>query len=206
MASSAPINAPASSAVGALAEIRTTRPSMPRARKAMVGLVCVSTRPAMRSDSADSDVPQVLRLRERIVPRSPDRSSRWGTTAEATMCCISWGTPGTAYTTLSPTGQSRPGAVPLGLGIASPPFGTSAWRRLLAGIARPRDMNISRMASARSSRRSSAVPITSAIPSRVMSSWVGPSPPQTMTASASVRSERSVSTTRAWLSPTWTWR
>ena len=62
----------------------------------MVGLVCVSTRPAIISDRPDSDVPHVLRLRERIVPRSPDRSSRWGITAAPTMCCISWGTPGTA--------------------------------------------------------------------------------------------------------------
>ena len=79
-----------------------------------------------------------------------------------------------------------PGRCRWGWGSPRPPFGTSAWRRLLAGIARPRDMNISRMASARSSRRSSAVPITSAIASRVMSSWVGPSPPQTITASASL--------------------
>ncbi len=72
------------------------RPSIPRARKAIVGLVWVSTRPEIISESPDSDVPQVLRLRERIVPRSPERSSRCGITAEATMCRISWGTPGTA--------------------------------------------------------------------------------------------------------------
>ena len=96
--------------------------------------------------------------------------------------------------------------MPLGLGMASPPLGTSAWRRLLAGMDRPREANISRMASARSSWRSSAVPMTSAMASRVMSSWVGPRPPQTMTASASSSRRRSWSTIRAWLSPTWTWR
>ena len=36
-------------------------------------------------------------------------------------------------------GHSKPGAVPIGLGIASPPSGTSAWRRLFCGMSRSRD-------------------------------------------------------------------
>src|SRR5207248_6743741 len=42
--------------------------------------------------------------------------------------------------------------------------------------------------------------------SRVMSSWVGPSPPQTMTASLRASAWRRASTMRAWLSPTFTWK
>ena len=51
---------------------------------------------------------------------------------------------------------------------------------------RPRSANSSRMTSATaSSGTSSTPPITAAIASRVTSSWVGPRPPVTMTASAS---------------------
>ena len=102
-----------------------------------------------------------------------------------TISCISYGTPGTAYTTLpSPTGQHRPGAVPIGFGSGSPPSGTSAWRRLFCGMSRSRVRNIVAMCSASSMRRTSGTPISSAIASRVRSSWVGPIPPQMSTASA----------------------
>src|SRR3954464_33048 len=48
--------------------------------------------------------------------------------------------------------------------------------------------------------------MTAAIASRVMSSWVGPSPPQTITASARSSAWRNAPTTRSWLSPTLTWK
>ncbi len=48
--------------------------------------------------------------------------------------------------------------------------------------------------------------ITSAMASRVMSSWVGPSPPQTMTPSLRARAVRKASTIRSWLSPTAWWK
>ena len=115
---------------------------------------------------------------------SPDRRSRSGITCARTISCISYGTPGTAYTTLpSPTGQHRPGAVPIGFGSGSPPSGTSAWRRLFCGMSRRRVRNIVAMCSASSMRRTSGTPISSAIASRVRSSWVGPIPPQMSTAS-----------------------
>jgi hypothetical protein len=85
------------------------------------------------------------------------------------------------------------------------PTGTSAWRRLLSGIARLRAANISRMRAATASSGTSSTPITDAIASRVMSSCVGPSPPQTMTASARPNASRSTPTIRARLSPTFTW-
>ena len=54
------------------------------------------------------------------------------------------------------------------------PTGTIAWRRLLSGMRRPRDANMRRITSATPSSTTSSTPITSAIASRVMSSWVGP--------------------------------
>ena len=52
----------------------------------------------------------------------------------------------------------------------------------------------------------SSTPITSAIASRVRSSWVGPRPPHTMTASASVeRPAQQRAPIRPRLSPTFTW-
>ena len=42
--------------------------------------------------------------------------------------------------------------------------------------------------------------------SRVMSSWVGPSPPQQITASLRASAWRMAATMRAWLSPTLTWK
>jgi hypothetical protein len=94
--SSTSISAAASSSVAALAVKRTHRPSIPRAKKAIVGLVWPSTRWAISSDSPDSDVPHVRSVRLTIVDRSPDRASRSGSTARATISFISRGTPGTA--------------------------------------------------------------------------------------------------------------
>ena len=48
--------------------------------------------------------------------------------------------------------------------------------------------------------------MTSAMASRVMSSWVGPRPPQTMTPSLRARAVRRARTMRAWLSPTAWWK
>ena len=86
------------------------------------------------------------------------------------------------------------------------PAGTSAWRRLLSGIARPRDENSSRITSATAGWRTSSTPITAAIASRVMSSCVGPRPPHTITASARDSASSSASTMRPRLSPTFVWR
>ena len=126
-----------------------------------------------------------------------------------TICCISQGTPGTAYTTLPSSapvsGQMSPGAVPGIAGLSVAPTGTSAWRRLLSGIGRPRPPNIARIRSTSASSRTSSTPITSAMALRVMSSWVGPSPPQTMTASLRSSARRSTSTMRSRLSPTFVW-
>ena len=104
--------------------------------------------------------------------------------------------------TLWPTGQTSPGAVPLVWGMRVAPSGTSACRRLVSGISRPRLENIVRIASTTVSSRWSGTFITSAIASRVMSSWVGPSPPHTMTASLRASAVRKANTIRSWLSPT----
>ena len=85
------------------------------------------------------------------------------------------------------------------------PAGTSAWRRLLAAISRPLRENRDRMRSATASSRTSSAPITAARASRVMSSGVGPSPPQTITASLRSRASSRAPTSRPWLSPTLVW-
>ena len=107
-----------------------------------------------------------------------------------------------AYITLWPTGQTRPGAVPRTWGMTSAPWGTSAWRRLLTGISRPLAPNTAAIRSTMASSRTSGTFMTSAMASLVMSSWVGPRPPQTITASLRARAVRRASTMRARLSPT----
>ena len=55
----------------------------------MVGFVCWSTRSAIISASPDSDVPHVFSERDTITARSPDRSSRSGSTCSVTISVIS---------------------------------------------------------------------------------------------------------------------
>jgi hypothetical protein len=86
------------------------------------------------------------------------------------------------------------------------PAGTSAWRALFSAISRPRDANMAAMRSTMASSRTSFAFITSAIASRVMSSCVGPRPPQTITASLRARAVRRASTMRSRLSPTFVWK
>ena len=95
-----------------------------------------------------------------------------------------------------------PGAVPVVWGMTVAPSGTSACRRLESDIVRPRELNMARILSTTSSSRRNGTFITSAMASRVMSSWVGPSPPETMTPSLRARAVRHASTIRSWLSPT----
>ena len=98
--------------------------------------------------------------------------------------------------TFLPTGQISPGAVPRVWTMIDAPFGTSPCRALFAAISRPRALNIARIRPTMSSWRSSSTFITVAIASRVMSSWVGPRPPQQMTASLRERAIRNASTMR----------
>src|SRR5579872_2047828 len=86
------------------------------------------------------------------------------------------------------------------------PSGTSAWRALLSDIVRPRRSKSARMASSTTSSRRRGTFITVAIASRVMSSWVGPSPPQAITASLLARALRNARTMRSRLSPTLVWK
>ena len=76
--------------------MRTLMPSMPLARKAIVGLVWTSTRAEIISARVDSATPHVRKVRLMITACSPDRCWRSGITALSTISCISWGTPGTA--------------------------------------------------------------------------------------------------------------
>ena len=81
---------------------------------------------ASRSLSPLSLSPQVRSTRLAITAASPERRRRSGSTARSSISYSSWGTPGVAYTTLSPTGQIRPGAVPRVWGITVAPAGTMA--------------------------------------------------------------------------------
>ena len=167
---------------------------MPEARKAMVHSPVSSKRSISScsfSANPDSESPQVRSVRLLITAVIPARALRSGSTHSPTICCISQGTPGTAYTALPLVSTLKPGAVPGITGSTSAPSGTSAWRRLFSGMARPRPPKTVEMRSTMSSRRTSSTPRAAAITSRVMSSWVGPSPPHKIT--ESLRS-------RAWLS------
>src|SRR5438105_7010791 len=86
------------------------------------------------------------------------------------------------------------------------PSGMSAWRALLSAISLPRAPKKARMVSTMSSSRRSGTAMTSAMASRVMSSWVGPMPPETITASLRARAVRKASTMRSKLSPTLVWK
>ena len=92
--------------------------------------------------------------------------------------------------------------MPITCGMMVAPTGTSAWRTLLADMVRPRDSKNPAMRSTISWSRTSSTPMTSAMASRVMSSWVGPSPPQTMIPSLRASAVRKASMIRSWLSPT----
>ena len=90
---------PAVSSSAALAVMRTLRPSMPLARKAMVASPVASRRPISGASSSarpDSEWPQVRSVRLRITLRSPARACRSGSTHSLTILFISQGTPGTA--------------------------------------------------------------------------------------------------------------
>src|SRR5664280_981371 len=90
--------------------------------------------------------------------------------------------------------------------MTTAPTGTSACRRFESGISRPREENRARIFSTTPSSRSNGTFITSAMASRVMSSWVGPSPPHTITPSLRANAVRRASTMRSWLSPTAWWK
>ena len=62
------------------------------------------------------------------------------------------------------------------------------------------------MRSTMAGSRTSSTSMTSAMASRVMSSWVGPSPPHTMTPSLRASAVRRARTMRSWLSPTAWWK
>ena len=194
---------------------------MPLARKAMVAPPSRSIRSissARSSASPDSDRPHVRRVRDRMTLEMPARRLRSGRMVPSTIWCISHGTPGTAYMTFglsspspspeeaAPTGQTSPGAVPGIWSMVRAPTGTSAWRRLLAGMGRPRPPNTASMRATSDSSRTSPTPSSSAITSRVMSSWVGPRPPVTITASDRSRASPMAASMRSRLSPTEVWR
>src|SRR5579872_435637 len=100
----------------------------------------------------------------------------------------------------------RPGAVPMRCSMGAAPRGTSAWRALLSGMARPREENSSAILATIAGSRSSGTFMTSAMASRVRSSWVGPSPPHTITPSLRASAVRSARTTLDVLSPTAWWK
>ena len=140
---------------------------------------------AIISASPDSDCPHVLSERLTITADSPERASRSGSTCSVIISCISYGTPGHRVDDLAVDlgPDARRGA-----DRVRDRVGADRARRPGAGCSaacRGRgSRTAARCASTSSSRRSSSTPITAAMASRVTSSWVGPSPPHTTTASA----------------------
>src|SRR5580698_4968359 len=99
-----------------------------------------------------------------------------------------------------------PGAVPATWGMMAAPSGTSAWRALLSVMVRPLASKKPAMTSTIAWSRTSGTFMTSAMASRVMSSWVGPSPPHMMTPSLRASAVRRANVMRSWLSPTAWWK
>ena len=73
-------------------------------------------------------------------------------------------------------------------------------------MVRPRASKKPAMTSTIAWSRTSGTFMTSAMASRVMSSWVGPSPPHMMTPSLRASAVRRASVMRSWLSPTAWWK
>ena len=118
------------------------------------------------------------------------------------------GTPGREYkVALCPNLSSGKrntiiGAVPSLLGITSHACGTEAWAMLISRMSSPLELNILRMiSSCLSSVLYSEDPARQASAAFVMSSFVGPSPPVTMTTSLSFSSSANEFTIVSWSSP-----
>ena len=136
----------------------------------------------------------------------PARSANSGSTVPVMISRISAGTPAIAYSRVPPGRvTTSPGAVPRSGTTYRAPSGTSACRRLLAGISPRYLANRSRSIVSSSGCRTIPTPITRAIASRVMSSPVGPRPPVTRTTSTRSAAAPSVATIRSMLSPTTEW-
>ena len=109
----------------------------------MVGFVCWSTRSAIISASPDSDVPHVFSERDTITARSPDALEQVGQHVLGDhvghlVRHAGHRVDDLLHAVAASTSHRSPGAVPIGFGMTSPPFGTSAWRRLFSGNGRPR--------------------------------------------------------------------
>ena len=183
---------------------RTSTPVI-RGRKAMDTAPRFSGSPAsMRSAREDSAMPVVWKTRWTSGSRRPpSRSRNSGSTPSSNSPRISEGTPGRSTTIRSSTSSTSPGAVPTGLGRASAPSGIRAMRSLPAGSGVPRQVaHRVRSSSSSALSRRRGLPSASATTSRVMSSPVGPRPPETSTTSASSRARASAPRMSGALSPT----
>ena len=144
------------------------------------------SRRARRSSSPLSLSPHVRSTRLTMTDGSPERRRRSGSTARSTISFISCGTPGHGVDDLAVADRAdQPGRRAPGLGDDRRPDGHQRLAQVVVGhgpAARREHLADARRRPPRPGR--SATPITSAIASRVMSSWVGPSPPHTITASA----------------------
>lgn len=122
------------------------------------------------------------------------RSTRGGKNPAqmATQCSFTIGSssrggPGSRNNSLPPVSMTCPGAVPCEFGSTRAPSRIKAWRRLRSVIARLNLRKRAAMPSNTSASNCSSRPRARAAPSRVRSSSVGPSPPETITSSARAR-------------------
>ena len=81
------------------------------------------------------------RIRRRCNRTAPARGASRARTSPSIIGFISRGGPGSNAIAAPPCSSHRPGAVPFGLASTVAPRGTSAWRRLTAGIFQPRVAN-----------------------------------------------------------------
>ena len=123
------------------------------------------------------------------------------------MARISLGTPGKVSTVKPGTGvQIIPGAVPVGLGNTSAPWGRKACLRLLAEHTRPRAPRRAWMSRQISECSTSGVSKAAAMASVVRSSGVGPRPPVVISTRQRPEASRTSAIRRSRLSPTTAWR
>ena len=196
--------------------MRTLIPSIPLARKAMVGS-CRRRHRERRcggpgaSARPDSLLPQVRSTRLTMTapprPAAAMRRLQVGEDGPAEHLVHLVGHAGQGVDHLVAHRADEPGGRAHGLGDERGPHGArrpgGRCSRAWPGPATRTSRRSSRRWPGRGPR---ATFMTSAMASRVMSSWVGPSPPHTTTPSLRASAVRRASTIRSWLSPTAWWK
>ncbi|MPM57454.1 hypothetical protein SDC9_104276 [bioreactor metagenome] len=178
---------------------KSTSPSF--AYGATVGFVEAFINSIRRASTADSPIPNIFNVFD-TKTRSVCSEHKIGLTHFRKSGSSSRGGPGSIKTILLSFFIHSPGAVPFSLYKTVPPSGTSACFMLFSVITRPRRIKYSSMCFFVSSSVRRGIPSSSHTVSFVISSYVGPSPPEVMTISARFNASVSALISLSRLSPT----